>query len=565
MRFLSPRAWRHDLLEVVIDGEMPEELPRAGFLRRFIGSRMTFCDFMLSLRVAKEDPNLSAVIFHVREPDIGWARAWEIRDLIRQLRHSGLATTAFLESADNLSYYIASACDEIFLVPSGDLKIRGLAGEVIFLKKGMDRLGVKAELLHEGKYKSAGEMFTRASISPSHREEINDMLDNLFDRWIADLARDRRIGEKEMKSFVDKGSFLAEDAKKAGLVDRLCYYDEIKEIYEDRLGKRPRKVKLDRYDSYRSLDLPIASPFKVEHRIAILYATGSITSGRSSDFGPTGRSAGADTIAESLHELRDDPDISGVVLRVDSPGGSALASDLIWREIALCRKENAEAEDGEKKPFIVSMGDVAASGGYYIASMADKIFAGPATITGSIGVIGGKFNIGGLAEMLGINVETVTRGKTADMDNAFRGYTPTEKKIMQEDIKSVYKDFIDRVATGRSIDPKEVEKVAKGRVWLGAQAVENKLVDEIGGLLAAIDEVKKQAGIPLTEKAIIDVYPKRKRVVRLPIPGLDTSHGAKKYMLHGIMAVLPREMKQLVPLLKERGPLAIIPYFLRIK
>ena len=565
-RFLTPLAWKHDILEIELDGEMPEELPQAGFLRRFIKSRMTFRDYLLTIKMAKDDPDLSVVLFHIREPDIGWARAWELRELIKQLRQSGLATAAFLESSDNMSYYIATACDEIFLVPSGYVRIRGLAAEVLFLKKGMDKIGVKAEMAHEGKYKSAHEMFTRTTMSPAHREEVDDILDNLFDHWISSIASGRRLGERRMKTLVNRGTFLADAAKKAGLVDKLCYYDEIDDIFEARLRKRVRKIKLNRYGAYRSIDMPLSHHFKVRRRVALLYATGPITSGSSSDFGPTGRSTGSDSIAKSLRELREDKSVAGVVLRVNSPGGSALASDLIWREMAVSVERGCkDGDERGRKPVVVSMGDVAASGGYYIASNADKVMAGPLTVTGSIGVVGGKFNLAGLVDTVGIKVETVTRGKTADMDNALRAYTPAEKKQLQSEIKSVYKDFVNRVSVGRSVTTRKVERIAKGRVWLGMQAVENGLVDETGGLLAALDEVKKLADIPLSEKVILDLYPKKKNIVRMPFKFGGSSTRIKHYISETMMSLLPDEIRQMAPLVKERGPLAVMPYFLKIR
>jgi len=564
-RFLSPRAWRHDLLEVKIDGELPEELPQAGFVRRLIRTRLTFRDYLLMLREAKDDPHLNAVIFHIRDPHIGWARAWELREIIKELRHAGLSTTAFLESADNRSYYIAAACDEIFLVPTGQVRIRGLTGEVMFLKKALEKLKVKAELSHAGKYKSAHEIFTRTGMSPAHREEINDILDNLFGHWIGELSDDRHIGEKRMKTLVDRGTFLAADAKKAGLVDGLCYYDEIEEVYEERLCRKPRSTKLVRYSAYRAVDHPISQHFKTRPRIAVVYATGPITTGSSSDFAPTGRSTGADSVAESLREAGKDRNVAGILVRVSSPGGSALASDLIWREMEQSAKKGNPDEERNQKPVMVSMGDVAASGGYYIASAADKILAGPSTITGSIGVIGGKFNLGGLAETVGVKVETVTRGKTADMESAFRAYSPAEKKHVQSEIKTIYKDFIDRVSTGRSLSTRKVQNMAQGRVWLGTQAKNKGLIDDIGGFLAALDEVKQSAGISIADRVMLDIYPKRKRVLRVPFRGISSADRIRNYVSETVLSLLPDEFREFVPLWREEGPLAIIPYFLKIR
>jgi len=568
MRYLSPRAWRHDLLDVKLEGEIPEEPPHTGILKHITGMKAPFRDYLLTLREAKDDPHLKAVIFHIREPDIGWSRAWELREIIKELRKCGLTTTAFLESGDNLSYYIAAACDEIFLAPSGQIRIRGLAGETVFIKKLLDKLGIKAEFAQAGKYKAAQETFTRTTMSPAHREEVNDILDNLYDFWISELAGDRHMGEKRMKALVDKGSFLAEEARKSGLADKLCYQDEILDIYEERLGRRPRRVKMSRYLAFRALDRPLSTFLKTAPAVALVYATGPITTGSSSDYAPTGRSTGSDSITESLRRLREDRNVAGIVLRINSPGGSALASDLIWRELALSAAKMNPGDgfdEKKRKPVVVSMGDVAASGGYYIASCADKILAAPVTMTGSIGVFGGKFNISGLARTVGLHVETISRGKTADADSAFRAYTPAEKKRIGAEIKNTYKDFINRVSTGRGFSPRKVEQAAKGRVWLGMQALEKGLIDSAGGLLSALDEVKKSAGIPAEQKVPLEIYPRKKRVIKLPLRGMSSRSRLNDFLAQTALSLLPPETRELYPLLREKGPLALMPYLLKIR
>lgn len=568
VRYLTPRAWRHDLLEVKLEGDIPEELPHTSILKRITGMKTPFRDYLLTLKEAKDDPNLKAAIFHIREPNIGWARAWELREIIKELRNCGLSTTAYLESGDNLSYYIAAACDEIFLAPSGQIRIRGLTGEAVFIKKLLDKVGIKAEFAHAGKYKTAQETFTRVTMSPAHREELNDILDNFYNFWISELASDRHIGEKRMKALVDKGSFLAEEARKSGLADKLCYRDEITDIYEERLGRRPRRVKLTRYLAFRTLDKPLSTFLKTGPAVALLYATGPITTGVSSDYAPTGRSTGSDSITESLRKLRENRNVAGIVLRINSPGGSALASDLIWRELTLSTagmNPGDGADEKERKPVVVSMGDVAASGGYYISSCADKILAAPLTMTGSIGVFGGKFNVSGLAQTVGLHVETISRGKTADADSAFRAYTPAEKKRVQAEIRSAYKDFLNRVSRGRSLSAHKVEQVARGRVWLGSQALEKGLVDSAGGILSAIEEVKKRAGIPPEQKVPLETYPRKKRMLKLPLRGMSSRSRLRSLLAETALSLLPPEAQELYPLIREKGPLALMPYLLRIR
>jgi len=564
VRFLSPRAWRYDVLDIRIKGEIPEELPQTGWVRRFYRARMAFKDYLFALREAKDDPNLKFVILHIKDPELGWGQASELREAIRSLREAGLVVLAFLESADNLSYYLAASCDEIFLVPTGQIMLRGLATEVLFFKGILEKVKVKAELMHAGKYKSASELFTRKSMSPAHREEINDLLDSIFGTMTNDLAKDRKLTVSAIRKLIDRGSFLADEARAHGLVDRLCYEDELDEIVEERLQRRVRRIDFPKYGNVRDVDLPIAFHFRPHRRIALLYATGPISMGQSSDYAPAGPSAGAESIAEALRDIRKSKDIIGTVVRVSSPGGSALASDLIWREIAL-GKRNPRRDDPEKKhkPLIVSMGDVAASGGYYISCPADSILASPTTITGSIGVVGGKFNLKGLLDVVGLGVETVTRGKAADRDSPFRGFDPEERKRLKMEMDTVYDEFLNKVGRGRNIDLKKVKKLAEGRVWSGAQASKNGLVDQLGGILPAIDLVKEKAGIPKGEKVIIEFFPRKKRFVRIPL--FSGSYNiVKKIALREMLSLLPKDIRGIIPLFRAGKPLSIMPYWLKI-
>lgn len=564
LRFLSPRAWRFDTLDISIKGEIPEELPQTGWVRRFYRTKLAFKDYLFALREARDDPNLKFVILHIKDPELGWGQVSELREAIRVLREAGLITIAVLESADNLSYYLAAACDEIFLVPTGQIMLRGLATEVLFFKGILEKVKVKAELLHAGKYKSASELFTRKNMSTAHREEINDILDSLFDTLVNDLAKGRRLTVSEVRKIIDHGSFLADEAKARGLVDKLCYEDEIEEILEERLQRRPRIVNFSRYSSARDIDLPIGLHFKAQPRIALLYATGPISMGQSSDYAPSGPSAGAESITEALREIRESEDIVGAVVRVSSPGGSALASDLIWREVALGKPNpRRDNPDDKPKPLVVSMGDVAASGGYYISCPADTIIANPTTITGSIGVVTGKFNLKGLLDTVGLGVETVTRGKVADRDSALRGFSPEEKKRLKIEMDSVYDDFLRKVSEGRKMDIKAVKKLAQGRVWTGAQAAQNGLVDRLGGLLTALDEVKEKAGIPKHQKVIVDIFPRKKRFVR--VPGLSGSRSIiKDIAMRELFSLIPKDIRGIIPLLRSGKPLSLMPYRLKI-
>lgn len=562
LRFLTPGVWKYDVLDIKISGDIPEELPQTSWVRRFYRSRLTLKDYLFLLREAKEDSNLKFVLFRIKNPQLGWAQVFELRSAIKELRDAGVSTIGFLESADNKSYYLASVCDEIFLPPSGYVALRGLATEVIFFKGLLDKVKVKPDLMHVGKYKSASELFTRKSMSAPHKEELNDILDSIMKTFTNDLADDRRLTVREIQRLIDQGGFLAEEAKRSGLVDRLCYEDELSDIIEERLWKRPRRAGIGRYEMARMLELPLSFYFKPHKKIALLFATGPIALGESTDYSPSGPTVGAETIADSLQGIRFSRDIVGLVMRVSSPGGSALASDLIWREIGLGledpRKRNP---DNPKKPVIVSMGDVAASGGYYISCCADLIMASPLTITGSIGVVGGKINVGPLMETLGVTVETITRGKSASRDSIMQGFTSDDKRRIKAEMESIYDKFLEKVQSGRKMEASQVKKIAQGRIWTGEQAVRNGLVDVQGGLLKAIDEVKKRAGIPEGERVIVEIYPRRKKFMRLPILGTSKM---KQLAISKISFFLPAEIRTLLPLLLSNEPLALMPYNIKI-
>lgn len=553
-RILYPRMFKYDLLILELSGEIVEEAPPAGWWRRFTQSKTTLRDVLFTLREARRDPGLKAVLVLIRSSDLGWGQAQEIRDAIKEIRDSGKITIAFMEEAENISYYLACAFDRIITIPSAGFNVRGLAAEVTFFKGALDKINVKAELLHIGDFKSASDTFTRTKMSAAHKEAVNSMLDTLYDQLISAIAQGRNMKEKDIKRLVDNGSLLARDALEAGLVDKLAYEDALDDYIEEILGKKPKVCKGFKYVSERISLMGPRAAFKKYPKFALIYITGNITQGSSSEYSAMGRNAGSRTISAAIKAAREDKDVEAVILRVSSPGGSSVASDLIWREAFLVGDKENSGED--KKPLITSMGDVAASGGYYVAACSDVIFANPATITGSIGIIAGKINLSGLLEKIGINVETITRGKYADADSASRAFTPAERKNLMSEMTAFYEDFVDKVARGRKMTKPSVKKIAQGRVWMGSQALENGLVDKSGGLLAAFDEAKRLANIPEDARVSIDIYPKRKRMIQLP---------GRRSAFSFIMSKLPAEVRLLVDAVREDGPLAIMPFNIKIK
>src|SRR5262249_54094653 len=343
------------------------------------------------------------------------AKVEELRDAIADFKKSGKPVFAYMERCSDLEYFLATSADKIYISPVGDVNIKGFAAQATFWRGFLNKLKIEPNIDRYGKYKSFGDSYMRENMSDAQREELEAILDSLYNRYVAAIAESRKKDPEEVKRLIDKGPYAnAKEAVEAGLADGALYIDEVKDQFKQRL-------KLDKYESIASSKYnETGGGFgSGSDRIAIIYASGTITSGESSDGTFGGKTIGSDTIAAAVKRAREDSSIKAIVLRVDSPGGSALASDIIWREVNLAKKA---------KPFVASMSDVAASGGYYISMAADKIVAEPGTLTGSIGVVSGKLNWNGLYhDHLGINIETLKRGRNADFYSDTRNFTEEER------------------------------------------------------------------------------------------------------------------------------------------
>jgi len=351
----------------------------------------------------------------------------------------------------------------------------------------LDKLGVKANMERVGEYKSAPETFLREKMSPYAEEEMRSILDDLFDQVKADISRNRGISPQRVQTLIDRGPYTARRAKELKLVDELAYRDEIEDIVKKKL-RRIRFVDGDRYISRTER----VRSWKVSPKVAIINARGLMIRGESFKDPLTGDFImGSKTISDVLRKAREDKSVKAVVMRIDSGGGMVIAADEIWREVELTRA---------KKPVVISMGDIAASGGYYIAAPADYIFAQPGTLTGSIGVFSGIVNLRGLYEKIGITKQIIKRGRNADFYSDWSEFTSEKRKVLRDQVKEIYRGFVDKVSKGRKMNPSEVDKVARGRVWTGRQAKERGLVDELGGLDEAISKAKELAGIQKEER-----------------------------------------------------------------
>src|SRR5712672_755983 len=402
----QPSIRDNSVLALKISGALPDYVPDDPFRRLFGGQPQSLSSLMTQFRKAKADKRISAVLLDIDMSEAGWAKSEEIRGAIADFRTSGKPVFAYMETGLNKDYYIATACDKIFVPPPGELFTIGLAADVMFFRGSLDKLGIYPDIYQIGKYKSAADMFTQKEMTPAHREFINSLLDDLYGRYIDGIAKARSKTPDDMKALIDDAPYTAAQAKEAGLIDGTLYHDEVEKELKKRLGyKEADELAITRAGDYRQISQESLGLNKGE-RVAVVYASGDIVSGKSSFGGSGEETIGSDSLVRTINEARDDKGVKAIVLRIDSPGGSGLASDIIWRAV-----EAAKA----KKPVVVSMGDVAASGGYYIACNANKIVAEPSTITGSIGVVGGKPVIKGFYDWIGITNEYVMRGKNAGM------------------------------------------------------------------------------------------------------------------------------------------------------
>ncbi|HVU00994.1 MAG TPA: signal peptide peptidase SppA [Polyangiaceae bacterium] len=439
-----------------------------------------------------EDPDVAAVVFEPRtSPTDSLAHAQELRDAIRLLQVRGKKTLCHLEDASGAALYVCAATDRILLNPAGGLRFAGLKTRHLYFAKLLEKLGIQADFVRIGAHKSAPERFTRESASDVAREDTVDLLQQI-ERWFSgDVAHDRKMSVETLRERIARGPFVASEAKDAGLVDGFAFDDQVEKAASDLVGERVTLADPDR--------APAAPErFGNQRSIALLYVDGDIVDGRSKNIPFLGMDiVGSYTIAETLQRIRKNPLIAAVVLRIESPGGSSMASDVMWREIALTARE---------RPVIVSMGDVAASGGYYVAAPGTRIFANPLTITGSIGVFYGKADVSGLMKKIGVGVEVYKTAPRADAESLFRPFSEEERQELVHKVGQFYDVFLSRVADGRHMSKEAVDRIGQGRVWTGEQAKENGLVDELGGLRQALAYARRVAH--LGEEAPIVELPK---------------------------------------------------------
>ena len=563
----KPDVPDNSVLVLRVSGDLPDYAPEDG-VGKLVGitQPQSFTGLLTQLRKAKVDTRIGAVFLDIDFPGIGWGKAEELRDAIKDFRASGKPAYAYMEMGTNREYFIATAAEKIFLPPSGDLYVNGFAAEAMFYRGSLDKLGIEADIIKIGEYKSAPEQYTRKDMSPAQSEVLNAVVDEYYNRFAGAIAETRKKSVEDVKAMIDNAPYHATEALQQGLIDGASYKEQVYEELRTRLGyKQDDKLRTIGGSDYREIPADSLGLNKGE-RIAVIYASGAISGGRSSSSPFGGQMVGSDTMVKAINDAANDPSIKAIVLRVDSPGGSALASDLMWYAL-----ENAKAK---KKPIVVSMADVAASGGYYISCNADKIVAEPSTITGSIGVFLGKPVMKGFYDWIGVSNQYVMRGKNAGIFRETVKWTDDERAKMQDQANKIYYgDFVPKVAKGRNKTQEEINAVGQGHVWTGTQAKERGLIDEFGGLEKAIEIAKQLANLPADKEVKRVVFPETKPFLE-SFFGSDDGTSAQikeRQTQESLIKILPEDTRRALRYasvfdqMKNGEAMLILPYELQIK
>ena len=565
MMSAGPRVADSSTLVLRPGGELVEIVPDD--VLQFVGpsEARTVRGYVDALRKAKVDRRITAVLLAPRPLSSPfWGKVQELHEAILDFKTSGKPVYAFLEYGGDREYYLATAADKIFLVPTATLDLTGVASYEVFLRGTLDWIGTYPDLLHIGDYKTAVNIFTEKTFTPAHKEMSVSLNRDQFDQLVRAIADGRRKSEEEVRTAIDEGPLLPEHALRHGLVDDVAYEDELDDLVGEVGG--PGTLKLVESDDYASVTWESLGVTR-RNKIALLNAVGAITSGRSGNDPVNGAVMGSDSFVEYIRRIRGDSSIRAIILRVDSPGGSSTASDVIWRELMITKR-------GENpRPIIVSMSDLAASGGYYIAMAGDVIVAQPGTLTGSIGIYSGKYVTGGSFEKLGANIEATSTGRHAEIYSPERRFTPEERAKVMESMQAFYDQFVEKVAEARQTTPEKIDQIAQGRVWTGQQAKQVGLVDELGGLHTAIAAAKQRARIPADEEVELVVYPPRRSFYEVLSESLEQPTTTRQALsaADAIIALLgPRERSVLAAILapsrlfRSGEVLAHMPYvFLR--
>ncbi len=485
--FFTHRVQPDSVLVLQLDGPVVER-GESGIAGLVSAHRTALNVVRKALADGAADPRIAGLAVELFDPHMELAQAQELCAMIRDFADHGKWTAAYLESAGdfgpgNTPFLVASAAGEISMMPQGELNLVGVSIRELFARGTLDWIGVQPQMYAIGKYKTAANIFTQKDFTPPQREEDEALVGDIFNQIVGQAARQRHMTIEALKALVDQAPLTAEQGLKNKLVDRLEYHDQFRERVKHHGGQLHPILKYTDYA--RDYLIP---PLRHQARIAVIYGDGAIQRGAGGFdplLSPNGEAIGSDEMVKAFRDAREDDSVRAVIFRINSPGGSVIASELIRRQVELT---------AHRKPVVVSMAGYAASGGYWVATPANQVIADPGTITGSIGVLGGKFNIAGMAQKLGVNSGAVSRGANVTMFDSFTAFTPAQEKIFQDQILgNTYQFFVKIVAERRHMTVDQVDKIAQGRVWTGEQALQNKLVDALGGFDAALGAARRLA------------------------------------------------------------------------
>lgn len=495
----EPVVSQNSYLQITLGGTIPEYNPPDALEEYFRGKSLDLNQIRQSMQMAMFDDRIKGVVFRIGLLRTGYAKMAEIQQMIENFRSSGKKVYAHFDYCLTRDYYLASACDSVFMSPGGNLFLTGTAAEVTFYKGTLNKIGVEADFEHIGEYKNAPDMYTRQTMSEYQREVINNILDSRFNELVHTISNNRNIPIETVRYFInDISGFSPEEALDQNLIDGIKYFDDIK----DMIKGDAKRISSISATEYSQID-PSSVGIDGDHRIAVIFCTGTMMGGEDGSDPYFGRTMGANRVIRDVKRAAESSSIKAIILRINSPGGSSLAADKIWHAIAEAQKE---------KPIIASISDLGASGGYYIALGADTILAQNLSLIGSIGVYAGKFSLKNLYKKIDMNTEYMKRGKNAGIFSLSSKFTESERIVIQRMIQDFYYKFVTKVAENRNQSYEAIDQVARGRVWHGLQGIDINLIDMIGGMDEAVEVAKDLAGIEADQTIRLVYYPRSRSV-----------------------------------------------------
>jgi len=513
------------IIEIDLERGMVEYVPPDPVASAVMGDVPVVRDIVDALERAKNDDKVLGVVARLGTGEIAIGHIQEIRDAVISFRESGKPAVAFSETFGEVGpgvghYYLSTAFDSVYLQPSGDLGLIGMAAENPFIKNMLEKINIQPQMDHRYEYKNALNLFTEEDFTDAHREAMEQIVNSMYGQIVRGIAEFRGMSEEQVRNLIDNGPYIASEALENNLVDGLAYRDEVYDWLREQVGGDPQFLYLEKYLARAG------RPHRRGETIALIYGAGAVVRGNSG-FDPVffSSSMGAETVTRAFRDAVDNKNTKAIIFRIDSPGGSYVASDAIWREVVRAQDKGI--------PVIATMSSVAGSGGYFVAMPAEKIVAQPATITGSIGVLGGKFVMRDLYDRLGITWDVVKTGESATMYSSNYEFTPDQWERINTWLDRVYDDFTQKAADGRGMTQEQIHEIAKGRIWTGEDALELGLIDAVGGFATAVDLAKEAAGIDPEKDVRIRLYPPKRSFFEMLMadsPKSSQPAGVKAYI-----------------------------------